>query len=783
VPKEDRVSVDLPLQGVRVVDFGQFLAGPLLGRWLLDQGATVVKIDPPGGPRWADPTAALLDAGKEVVTLDLRDPSQAVRARALVAAADVAIENFRPGVLARLGLGWDDLRSMHPELVGVSLPGFASGDARRDLAGWETLVGAATGLFTDVNPVRTVIGAGPVYTALPLASVYAAMHAAIALTVALFDRERTGLGDRIEVPLADAAMSALGGVLFRVEGQPSRYDIGPHQPPIPPPDEDVHALLGAAPELLPPLFRPYHCADGRLLFVNAIDAGHQAAALTGTLGITGDLIAAGLRFGDPYAADRDGDNINNAATLSVENQRTLRELIADRLAARPAREWESLLTEAGTPAGMVRTTGEWLEEPALTASGVVAIDDEGTRRPGPIVTVRSVDPGPGAPDSAHPAVGTGPLGGVRVLDLTNVIAGPASTRTLAEYGADVVRIESPRPHIGPRMTLQFGIEVGQGKRSMIADLDTPGGRQILARLVERADVVVHNRLVDAAKRLGLTPEELRRFNPRLIISTISAYGGPEPGPFDRRPAFDPVLQAQSGIMARYGSPEVPQVHAIASCIDYLAGYSAVWGTALALLRRARTGHPSDVSASLVRAALAIQTPFAHSSAVDRVAGQQAVGPDDTDRIWKTADGWVAVVDPDHRAGAALAPTDGDIGPALAAMTTADALALLDTAGVPAHAVCNHHQIRAAHVVDTIDPDGPSIQLRRDPDHPCGHPVTVVRPTWVRADGFRLAELAPTPRPGRHTRELLTEIGLDPDDAIGTGAASEHWPNTTTYLPD
>ncbi len=135
------------LEGVRVIDFGQYIAGPMAGMLLGDQGADVIKVDPPSGPLWDTPANATWNRGKRRITLDLKSEGDRETARALVASADVVIENFRPGVMDRLGLGAAALTEAHPALVYLSLPGFAADDPRAEVHGYEGVVSAAAALY------------------------------------------------------------------------------------------------------------------------------------------------------------------------------------------------------------------------------------------------------------------------------------------------------------------------------------------------------------------------------------------------------------------------------------------------------------------------------------------------------------------------------------------------------------------------------------------------------------------------------------------------------------
>src|SRR5690242_1933742 len=125
------------LVGVRVIDFGQYIAGPLAAVMLADQGADVIHVDPPGGPRWRSPAEAFFNRGKRRIVLDLQQADDLSIARRLIGSADIVIENFRPGVMDRLGLGAADLTRADPRLIYCSLPGFAHDDPRAQMAAWE----------------------------------------------------------------------------------------------------------------------------------------------------------------------------------------------------------------------------------------------------------------------------------------------------------------------------------------------------------------------------------------------------------------------------------------------------------------------------------------------------------------------------------------------------------------------------------------------------------------------------------------------------------------------
>src|SRR5215213_7672422 len=152
------------LDGVRVIDFGQYVAGPLAAMLLADQGADVIRVDPPGGPRFDSPASAVWNRGKRSIVLDLAREEDRATARWLIETADVVVENFRPGVMERLGLGAEALCAAEPRLIYLSLPGFASDDPRAGMAEWEGVVEAAAGRY------RRPASETPVFSAIPVSS-------------------------------------------------------------------------------------------------------------------------------------------------------------------------------------------------------------------------------------------------------------------------------------------------------------------------------------------------------------------------------------------------------------------------------------------------------------------------------------------------------------------------------------------------------------------------------------------------------------------------------------
>ena len=199
-----------PLAGIKVVDFGQYIAGPGAALMLADQGARVIRVDRPDGPAMPGPATAVLNRGKAGIVLDLKLPEGLREARALIEKADVVVENFRPRVMERLGLGPREMMQANPGLVYLSLPGFSEADPEScDVPAWEGVIAAAMGQFSDMGLNRVLMGIEASYSPLTLASAYAAVFGALSVVLALRARLRHGRGERIEVPLAAALMAEL----------------------------------------------------------------------------------------------------------------------------------------------------------------------------------------------------------------------------------------------------------------------------------------------------------------------------------------------------------------------------------------------------------------------------------------------------------------------------------------------------------------------------------------------------------------------------------------------
>ena len=204
--------------------------------------------------------------------------------------------------------------------------------------------------------------------------------------------------------------------------------------------------------------------------------------------------------------------------------------------------------------------------------------------------------------------GAAPLEGIRVVDLTRYLAGPFCTQLLADYGADVVRVETPSGREFAKPTGEdtyFFLTANRGKRSLALDWTGAEGKEVLERLLQGADVLVENFRPGVLEARGFAPDALRQRFPRLVIARISGFGAD--GPYRDRPGFDQIAQGMSGLMALTGTEDSGPTRSGIAISDVLGGMFAAHGIQLALLARERTGQGQVVDTSLLEASLGVLT--------------------------------------------------------------------------------------------------------------------------------------------------------------------------------
>jgi len=700
------------LAGVRVVDLGQYIAGPLVGTLLADQGATVIRINPPGGPRMDSPANALLHRRRRTIELDLRDPTDLRRAQALIASADVVIENFRPGVAERLGVEPVQSCARSPRLVYCSLPGFGATDPRAEQPAWEGTVLAAAGAFTTELSYSAVPGkanisdrSGP--TNLPLASVFAATEGALGVAAALVARDRDGLGQWVEAPLFDALFEAIG-----IRAVSFERNTTPYTP------------FGSG---------VYLCADDRCVLFMAGFFRHLVWLIT----------AIGKQeWIDDGLVDFEGLKTDpNALT-------ELRRRLVPEFALRTGEEWEELGRVHGFPMGMLRSTSEFLETAHAVESGtLIDVDDPvlgRVRVPGSGALLHGLEPGaPAVRDStphdqsivdsidaaladsdatesaangaAEPdGAGQLPLAGLRVLDMSRILAAPTTAKLLGQLGADVIKVDEEPESFLSASPMPFAHEhLDRGKRTIVLDLKEPKDFEVFKRLAADADVVVQNWTLGTAERLGVDWASLCAYSPDVIVAYLNANGRSGPWAGDR--GYADLATLISGISAFTYGAQIPAsgswvvMHAPPwSYTDYLGGVLGAFGAVAAIYERARSGQGRLVETSLLRASAVEQLreivepvdadgkQLAPTVSRSEQATVNTIADVPLQRMYSTKDDSVFVSIPAERAEAVIRAfgietpptTESGFGEALAAAlatrTSADAVQTVLQAGAGAH---------------------------------------------------------------------------------------------------
>lgn len=837
-------NIKNPMEGIRVLDFGQYVAGPATAAMLADQGAEVIRIDPPGGPRWNSPSMETLNRRKKSIILDLKNNEDLDTARKLIATADVLIENFRPGVMARLGLGPQEACALNPSLIYLSLPGFASTDTERaHIQAWEEIIASASGQFTDMGLNRVLMGINPSFSPLTLASAYGSVLGALSVAAALYAREGHGHGDIIEVPIASALMEGLGYNSKYVENYPERYlsqreiEIDKRRKAGKPMNLDYDDLQ----EFLDPFYRSFYCADGRPVYlVSCSQVTHSHKALK-ALGLLDEALEAGLPELDDWYLSKDQwpegvDCALGLYPLSKKWAEWLAPKMKERFKEKTSFEWEKIFGEAGVPLAAHRTTKEWLNsEHALSSCLVHEIEHpiQGRRRQaGPIVWLESC-----AEFNAKGELAPKPdqhrkeilenlthgkdlrsltvlndqgfdgswLEGVRILDLTNVIAGPTVASTLSRFGAEVIKLDPTKPTFDPWNTIDCGILTNRNKRSILADIKSEHGKHVLTRLIQWADVLTFNGLERQINSLGINYESLKAINPKIIFCRIDAYGGPRQGPRTNYVGYDDTVQASTGVMERFGgSLATPEEHAHMGTIDFLAGFCGAFATATALYKLRRTDEGDIARASLSSAGQLIQIPFMYDfmdrSSFSEPRGREAKGWNALHRCYEASDSWVflSVKEEDigrlnnveSLNGFSMIEAEERESFLSERFKTNDAaywVQQLQKIDVGACEMGSLTSLRERYVSEAgIDAhaSGGTYQFTRFKDHPVGRNVELISECAIRPQFARVRALKPAEKYGKSTRQILKQIGFSDQEIqlmIDEGAVSESW--SVEYLPE
>jgi crotonobetainyl-CoA:carnitine CoA-transferase CaiB-like acyl-CoA transferase len=789
------------LDSIRVVDLSSDVAGAYASKLLASFGADVIKVEPSTGDptRWMPPRRgegpdagilfAYLNAGKRSVVLDLDDARQRLDLTRLIETSDVVFDSSAPGQLAYGGVDLARLCEEQQRLVVCSITPFGQDGPR---SGWRatslTAFAAGGQMMLCGDPDRP-----PLMTAGHQAYYQAGLHGFSSTMSALYAVRRGGRGDRIDISIQEAQAAALAwqGATAMVHGTDQ----------------------GRSGDQSRAMWSTYQCKDG---YVGLAAMARQAASVYECIGhpeLAADPSLSGLVGG--------------------EHDALVAGLITEWAMAHTAREIYERSAHTRAPFALIQTPRELLEWGPLVESGfwheidhpvlgqhmlpATSVEIAGTRgeqRRAPLLGEHTEEvlrelatyEARSTAEAASDASASPLLDGVRVLDLTQIWAGPSAARFFADMGADVIHIEgpgfpdavrsvavsdpdAPRPY---NRSPYFN-EYNRNKRGLALDLAHPDGLAAFMRLVKRADVVIENWSAGVASRLGVDHEALKEVNPRIIAVSMPGFGriGSDAG----RVGFGPSLEQMGGLVALQGYEGGPPHSSGVSYGDPVAGTIAAGATALALFRRENTGDGCSVVVSQRDTVLGLIGEYAvaeslgcplparvgnrdpqlapHNVYRGRDSQPRPVAGQRADTVHQLSDSWLAVAVEDDAAWRALLTVVDDsrlrrrelataegrraaaeaidevIGSWAAGREPNEAAAELQAAGVAAAPVLSplmlvwDQHLAARGFYSTYD-------------HADAGTCRTTRPVW-RLARRPFQDLRPAPRFGEHNREILADL--------------------------
>lgn len=591
-------TAKLPLHGVRVLDLAEGKV-EMTGRLLADMGADVFRVEPREGAasRRREPLHAGVslyfethNVNKRGLALDLGDEDDRAVLLRLVADADIFIEAERPGALAALGLGVEDLQEVNPRLVVISISDFGQTGPYRDWTGTNWTQMAAAGVLSRSG----IPGRAPVQPPGELAIEATAVQAAYAALLAYYHRLNTGTGEYVDASVFESTVQVMDpplGVGGSATGGLSMLNLGRGRPDM------SH------------LYPIYECADG---YVRALMLSkRQWHAMFRWLGSPEE-------FNDPKY---------DATPARREAAPRLRELITELFSDKTGQELIQRGVEYGIPIDVLSKPSQVLSDEHFVAResftdveiapGIVGkaadglIEFDGTRaglrarapkigeHNGESFTPRPTD---WNVDSAAPTARPTdrPLEGLRVLDLGVIIVGAETSRLLADQGAQVIKVENAAYPDGvrPPGTSLMNDSYASGNRNKLGlglNLRSPEGLQIFKELAAKTDVVISNFKPHTMEKFGLSYEVLSAINPGIIVIDSSALGNS--GPASHRMGYGPLIRSTVGLTGLWQDTTVADGFCdfLTMFPDHVAGRIGAIGIIASLIARARTGRGRTVS--------------------------------------------------------------------------------------------------------------------------------------------------------------------------------------------
>ena len=600
-----------PLQGVRIMDVGTAGVGPWAATLLGYLGAEVLKIESPAGDRhlYQPPlqrglstTYTSLNLNKRAAVLDLKDPELRSAVERLIRQADVIMDNLRPGVVDRMGVGYQAARQITPGIISASSPAWGE---EGPLAGLPAL-DPQVQMFSGFVSLNGAAGGRPEMLRYPHLDFNASCHFAISVVLGLLSRQKNGQGQRI-------IASHLGSAITLLMSRLAEY-LATGETPAP---------MGSASAATAP-HQYFWCQDDQYIAVG-VETEEQWRGLCAAMQ-TEDLL---------------GDTRFVSNRERVKNREALIALLEPVFASHPARWWALRLTAQRVPCAFMMDFDRLRFHEQIVENGFITeiaplhqgkmyvsqVPWELSKTPAAI-TIDGADrgehteeivargfgddaPAP-APPSNSDGVAEPPLAGYRVLDATQGYAGPFAGLLLADAGAEVIKIEPPcgdysrgfAPEAVRGDSALFAA-LNRNKRSVVLDLDKEEDRRLYRNMAESMDIVLEDWGPGVAAGLGLGYEHLSVAKPDLVYCALSAYG--ERGPLRDLPGCELVFQAWSEYWKNLGPIGGHPPRVGADIVGLGTGAMATLGILAALYHRVRTGEGQRVAASMLGTMMCLRT--------------------------------------------------------------------------------------------------------------------------------------------------------------------------------
>ena len=602
------------LDGLRVVEVGEFISAAYCTKLLGDLGADVVKVEPPGGDRArrygpfrddqpdeeASGLFVYLNTNKRSVVLDLDSEAGRDDLDRLLSSADILVENVEPAALAGQRLDYASLHADHPSLLVTSVSPFGRRGPLAHYRGHSLQISAGS-LFASRTgqPDRS-----PLLKPLNDHEFVGGVHGAAATLVALTARDRTGVAQHVDIGIQDALVTVTSGGSFgrAVTGMTTLPKRSGHRVPV----------------YYPWTVLPV--ADGYMEFITMQDRHWESFIEE----IGSPEWADDPRFADLWARVEYADELDEHVLEGVRHRtkadlwRAFRERKISFQPVQPIDEVVesehmkergyfveatdgngNAMTVPGAPYQLSATPWEIRRGAPRLGEHTSKVLEE-LERPTAPSRERPADRGNGHGPPPDPVA---PLAGIRVLDLGQVWAGPLLGQYLADFGAEVIKVANPEREAmqsGPNVVLDPADPIaydgfGRNRLSVSVDLTTPDGREILDRLIAVSDVIFDNFSPRGVKRLGLDNERVRAINPRIVQASLSAAG--QYGPWSDLVTYGPALTALYGIKSLLGYEGESKIQEDVADLDPTAATYACVAIMAALQARDRSGEGQFIDMS------------------------------------------------------------------------------------------------------------------------------------------------------------------------------------------